>query len=336
MYRSLLVPLDGSASSEHALPIAVSIARRSGATLHLVYVHVPFDRIYIEGVRVADTSATSAHLEGAGAYLEGVRARLVSNSDLRITCDILDGPVAGAISDYAATTSADLVILTAHGREGLARLWLGSVTDALVRWSRAPILLLPHAAVASNGEHRQPFQQILIPLDGSTLAEQILEHAIAFGVVMRAEFTLVHVVEPFTLAGDTPFAYRSRLDIAAATQQQIEAQAYLDRVAWPLQAQGVAVRTRVVIAREPANALLHEAWQHSTDLIAMATHGRGGLARMLVGNVARRVLRDSGLPILLYRPQMRNSSADRDTYLQLIKPIARDTTISYEMSVPIT
>jgi len=316
MYRSLLVPLDGSASSERALPIAANIARRSGATLRLAYVHIPSGGIYIEGMQAADAGARLAQLEGAHAYLEGVRTRMASAFDIPIACDVLDGPVAGAIADHAVAADVDLVIIMTHGREGLARLWLGSVTDALVRWSKAPILALPHAGREFGVESVQGFQRILIPLDGSALSEQILEPVIALGILMQAECILVHVVEPFGFSGYAPLARSARLDVTATARQQSEAQDYLDQVAVYLQSHKVAVRTRVLIAREPARAILDDARKHGIDLIAMATHGRGGLARLIVGGLPVQVLHHGALPVLLYRPRERSVGADRGVHRQ--------------------
>jgi nucleotide-binding universal stress UspA family protein len=303
----------------------VNIARHTGAILRLVHVQVPPTAFYIEGLQVADSSAVSARAEGARAYLESVRARLVSESDLAITCVVSDRPIVGAIADQAIVTGADLLILAIHGQEGLARLWLGTVTDALVRWSRVPILFQPLRTKVPNMAHVQPFRQMMILLDGSALAEQILGPAVALGAVMRAEFTLLHVVEPFRLVGSTQLANTSRLSMAAVAKQQLEAQAYLDRVARSFQTHGLCVRTRVIIAPEPASAILQAARQHQIDLIAMTTHGRGGLAHLLLGSVAARVFHNGGLPVLLYQPQVRRGKVERDEGLALQNVIVRET-----------
>ena len=99
MYLSLLVPLDGLVSSVVALPIAVGIARRTGATLYLMHVRLPPSTLYIEGMQVADHNARASRLERGRAYLEGVRVRLASESDITIACDVFDKPVVGAIAD---------------------------------------------------------------------------------------------------------------------------------------------------------------------------------------------------------------------------------------------
>jgi nucleotide-binding universal stress UspA family protein len=171
----------------------------------------------------------------------------------------------------------------------------------------------------------------MIPLDGSAPAEQILEPALALGAVMRAEFTLLHVVEPSRLVGYAPLVFAGRHDKAATTQQHLEAQACLSRIAQRLRTHGFAVRTCVLVAREAANAILQAARQHRSDLIAMTTQGHGGLAGLLVGRVAVRVLHDGGFPVLLYRPQVRHGSAEGDEHLPLQHRSVRDTVDSPEI-----
>lgn len=303
MYDSVLVPLDGSAFGEHALPAAVSIARRAGATLRLVHVYALYQPIYVEGMPVIDESLHSLRREHERAYLERVRARLVSETDLTITCSLLEGPVAEAIAQHAGATGAGLIVMTTHGYGGLTRAWLGSVADGLVRRSPVPVLLLRPGEGAPELDRPPALRQILIPLDGSALAEQILGHALALGTLMQAEYTLLHVVEPITLSGALPVVFAPEVDPELLKQSQVAAQHYLDGVATRLQGKGVQVQPRVLVSTQPAAAILDDARQHGAELIAMATHGRSGLARLVIGSIADKVLRAADVPVLLYRPQ---------------------------------
>ena len=137
MYRSILVPLDGSSFSEHALPVAWHIARRSGAALHLIYVRVPSDpgEIQAEPILDAGADASAAGQEHESDYLNGLRERLVSTAAPPITYTTAaeDGPIARTLARAAVEGNADLIVMTTHGRGGLARLWLGSVADDLIR-----------------------------------------------------------------------------------------------------------------------------------------------------------------------------------------------------------
>jgi nucleotide-binding universal stress UspA family protein len=147
------------------------------------------------------------------------------------------------------------------------------------------------------------FRHILIPLDGSGLAEQILEPALALGDLTQTAYTLLGVVEPLVVPGYAPLAQAAPLDVQVTQMVQAEAQRYLDDLAQRLRAGGRQVHTRTLFAGQPAVAILDAARANGADLIALATHGRSGLARLLIGSVADKVRRGADMPVLLYRPQ---------------------------------
>jgi nucleotide-binding universal stress UspA family protein len=302
MYRTLLVPLDGSPLSEQALPAACHLAHRYKATLHLVHVHVSNDFIYIEGMPVIDAQLHSRGREHEHAYLEQIHARVAETGLQAIvanpTCDI---SVAQTLVAYAAAEEIDLIVMTTHGRGGLARFWLGSVADALVRWGAAPTLLMRPPEVAPADATAPSFQRILIPLDGSDLSEQILTHALALGRPFGAAYVLLCIVD---VAGDEAITGGAlpNFETEQIQRRRNEAQQYLDGVAHRLQAAGVETETHVVIARQPALAILEGVHTHNVNLIAMATHGRSGIARLLVGSVTDKVMRGATMPMLLYHP----------------------------------
>jgi nucleotide-binding universal stress UspA family protein len=273
--------------------------------LHLAHVHVLNDPIYIEGMPVIDAELHSLAREHERAYLERVRDGLISPRELSITCANLDsnGSVAGTLARYVETSKIDLVVMTTHGRGGLARAWLGSVADALVRCSPVPSLLVRPGESAPDIAQTPQLKRIMIPLDGSTLSEQILESAVELGGLTEAEYILLRAAEPFVLVGYAPLAQASRLDLKLTQEGLAAAQRYLDRVAERLRAEGHPARTRALLAEQPAVAILDEVRLQDADLIAMTTHGRSGLARLLLGSVADKVLRGSTLPVLLQRPQ---------------------------------
>jgi nucleotide-binding universal stress UspA family protein len=312
MYRSLLVPLDGSLFGEQALPVAADIARRSGATLRLVHVHTPYTRdpIYVEGLPVIDDQLRSLGKQHERAYLERLRERVARETGITTLVALLEvrdtpelsGTVAEALADYAAATDTGLAVMTTHGRGGAARFWLGSVADALVRLSPVPVLLLRPDVDAGEAPSPRSFQRILIALDGSELAEEILRPALAFGRLMQAGYTLLRVVEPRVAAGTGPFTTPTDLDPDETQRRHAEAQSYLEGIVRRLRTESVHVDTRAIIAPHAALAILEEARRGGADLIALATHGRSGLARLFIGSVADKVLRGADTPVLLYRP----------------------------------
>jgi nucleotide-binding universal stress UspA family protein len=303
MYRTILVPLDGSIVAEHALPLAVEIAHRAKATLHLVHVHVPVASAYSGIELTIDLSFDATVRENEQVYLERVLQQIVTASPVRVTYELLDGPVAAALCAQAVATGTDLIVMTTHGRGPLSRFWLGSIADKLVRQEPMPVLLLRPREETPDLACKPSLQHVLIPLDGSELAEEILESAIALGSLMQAHYTLLHVLEPIILP-DRRFAGNAvgGFDSDLLKTLQDEAQAYLDRMAGRLRARSLQVQTRLITNRTAAPAILDEVREHPTDLIALATNGRGGLARLLLGSVADKVVRGSAVPVLVYRP----------------------------------
>ena len=195
MYRSLLVPLDASACAEQALPPALSIAHRADAVLNVVSVQVPFPPTYEGLVPVRNPLQADAR-ERARSYLDAVVRRIAATSPVPTTATLLDGPVAEALYRHAGTTGIDLVVMTVVGAGPWTRLWLGSVADELVRRLPMPLLLMRPREPAPAPDMEPTFRHILIPLDGSDVAEQILEPAVALGKLMQAEYTLLQVAKP--------------------------------------------------------------------------------------------------------------------------------------------
>lgn len=313
MYRSILVPLDGSLLSEQSLPLACELARRSGALLRLAYVHqaVNADPISIAGMPVIDQQMHSLGKAHEHAYLEYLHDRLATTFDLPIAIAVLDAAestdqtnhdrsVPQMLAQYAAATTTDLIVMTTHGRGGIARLWLGSVADQLVHLSTLPLLLVRPQQNLKAVADLASIHQILIALDGTESAEHILLSARTLGELTHAEYTLLHVVEPHTRLFSTPID----VEMHSSQQQQALAQRYLDHKAWPFRAAGAHVQIDVRMAEQVAVAILEGACEHHADLIAIATHGNRGIARLLLGSVADKVLRGTTLPVLLCRPQL--------------------------------
>lgn len=303
---SILVPFDGSNLAERAAPVAVEVARRAGAALRLVHVHVPLpaEPIYMEGLPVMDEHMRSVRRTHEQAYMEKALARLPRGVNASMA--ILDGPVASALADDARASGADLIVMTTHGRGGLERSWLGSVADELIRISPVPLLLVPSGAGPVSGV----FRHILVPLDGSALAEAILEHVVRLGrLEPGAEVTLLDVVQPVTSDVWLSYAALAPSETVSVTQRQEQrAREYLEAIARRLEDIGLRVRSRVVVAANVAAAVLEMAHGEEVDLVALATHGRSGLARLAVGSVADKVIRGSRTPVLLFRPPSALSS----------------------------
>ena len=303
MYQSILVPLDGSAFSEHALPVARTIARASGATVHLAQVHVPSVKQFLASAPSVDAGLDAENRKRERAYLDAIPARMGAEADLKLVPVSLDGPVAQALATYVSTNDIDLVVMTTHGRGGFTRLWLGSVAHTLAHHITVPLLLIRPDETSPELTATRTLHHFLVPLDGSPLAEEVLEPTFELAKLMQADCTLLHVVEPLQLIGYSPTAAAVNLEAKVTESLQRDAEQYLGTLAQRLQADGVPVHTRVVMDAQPAAGIVRVAGESGMDVIAMATHGRGGLSRMLIGSVADKVVRSAEMPILVYRPK---------------------------------
>jgi nucleotide-binding universal stress UspA family protein len=309
LLHNILVPLDGSAFGEHALPLALSLARAASARLLLLHVHPPLEALYAE-IQLSDISLETELRQRAKAYLNLVHERVKAVFTGPVTVLHADGDIAPMIRAEADKCHADLVVMTTHARGAFSRFWLGSVTDEMVRHSTHPIVLVhPKDHAADLSADRAP-RHILVPLDGSEFAEHILEEALRLGQLGKAEFTLLRVVRPALPVAIPPDPgaigvmaedMALQIDLVQAQLQQ-EASAYLQQVAAKVRSRGLVAHTRVVLEDQPAEAIL-DAAASPIDFIALQTHGRGGVARLLLGSVSDKVIRASHVPVLVQRPR---------------------------------
>jgi nucleotide-binding universal stress UspA family protein len=247
-------------------------------------------------------------------YLEKLVRRLRAEPGLAVSAALVDGPIAATLLRQTQATGAGLVVMTTHGRGSLSRLWLGSVADRMVRQTTVPLLLVrPREEEAEPVLHAGP-PHFLIPLDGSPLAEQVLGPAVSLGQPLGARYTLLQVISPVDrlvsegtgcyLPGEVVVQELKRLE----GTMRAHAEDYLGRITKDLCARSLAVEARVVSQEEPAVAIGEFAQANAVGIIALATHGRGGFARLFLGSVADKVLRSSAIPLLVCRPSASKTS----------------------------
>lgn len=294
MYRTILVPLDGSEFGEHSLPLALSIAELSGASLRLVHVRASATRESVVGDFNSGEQASAGR-----AYLEKVKDRIGKVKSIRCITAVVDGRTPDALFEESRSEGVDLVVMTTHGRGPLSRFWLGSVADELIRRLSQPILLVRPNETQTDLNHLPSLRRLLIPLDGSPMAEQIIEPAIELGGLFKSEFTLLHVIEPVILP-DRRLGGNALSDPVISHELYSEADNYLEHIAERMRSTGVHVTKRVIMNRFTAGAVISEAGGvKELNLIAMTTHGRGGISRLMLGSVADKVVRGALTPVLL-------------------------------------
>jgi nucleotide-binding universal stress UspA family protein len=306
MIRSILVPLDGSDFAEHALPLAAGLARHAGATLRLARVHVPFMPQASMGAYVPPPDEAHERRDER-AYLDGVARRLNEVGALTIETALLEGDPATVLTEFARGGAVDLVVIATHARGAFGRFWLGSVADELSKALAAPVLLMRADEGKVELNREASMKSIVVPLDGSPLAEKAIRPAAELARLFDAELALVRVNRPGILEIPLPegagaYSMTGMIEDAKQIEQREreEARKYLDGVAAALAVRGVRCRTDVLIDRTPADGILTEASARHADLIALETHARRGLARMFLGSVADDVLRGGETPILVH------------------------------------
>lgn len=296
MFDVILVPLDGSELAAGALAPAAEIARLAGSRIHLVRVpdlpvHAILDQL--PGDIARETAAARSE---AQASLEEAAARLRAEG-LAVSMSLEEGPPAHGIAHAVSETGAGLVVLTSHGRGAVARAWLGSTADRLIRTLDVPILML------RKGEWQKP-RRILIGLDGSERAEEILAPTLELARMWESGLLLVHIVP-----APSP---RSIGEAGTWLQKQsLIAHRYIHALAVKYRAQGFDVHSQVPVRWDPAQVLQELAETDDVDMLALSTRGLGGVDRLLLGSVADKVIRDSGLPTLILRPRSEGTSTSR-------------------------
>ena len=300
MVTQILVPLDGSSLAEQALSCAMTLGRGLPAELVLFRtVSIPYDARAILDDAGLKVDRLMERLEWeAKVYLRGI-ANQLREAGLSVRQVVQYGPAAEAIVDYAEQEDIQQIVMATHGYTGISRWAHGSVAERVLQSAGVPVLLV-RAQESALSDSRQPMscRRILVPLDGSALAEQVLPSATSVAQALDAQMILFRV--PIVYAsGSLMGEWYLPLEGVFETANQ-DAQAYLNRVASHLKEQGVNVSTAMRMG-SVAESIIEYAEANQIDLIAMCTHGRTGLARWTLGSVADRVLRASNVPILLVR-----------------------------------
>jgi len=295
VYRHIMVPLDGSRFAESALPSAFTLSRLTGADVRLVTVEEPIPAFSYD----LDDNVVR---EWSGRYLDKVIRGASGRTGGTLTYDIVAGHVVEALEVAAEACHADIVVMATHGRGVLTRAWLGSVADAFLHHTSRPVLMVrPKEEEAPDITADVSYGKILVPLDGSDLSESALSHAIDFGALFGASYHLVRIL-PFALDVASPYLPTTfQLNQDLVEDARTGAQEYLEGHAQRMSARGLEVGVSVRMATQAGPGILKEAEARGCALIAMATHGRAGLRRTILGSTADKVLRGSHVPLLCHR-----------------------------------
>ena len=309
MYKTIMVPTDCSGFDREAIRVALRLAERSEAKLHLVRVSASNAFMAMAGSTDVLALASEAlqqeiDTELAELYALAAECRIISTAD--VTASLEQGPIPDALAGYAKRHDVELVVISTHGRSGFARLSMGSVTDSLIRATKIPVLVVKPPRSYLNPQVAGTLRRIVVPLDGSALAEQILPRVVTLAELEDSELTLLYVLKPQTYAQEQiqdPMLPWWEKDIASA-------EAYLFPMAANLRRRGLAVSSDIVIGENVAEKIAEFARTEKADLIAIATHGRGGLSRLIHGSVADALTKSAHTSVFVFHPAAKIAATD--------------------------
>jgi nucleotide-binding universal stress UspA family protein len=295
MFRSILVPVDGSIMAEQAAMPAAEIAKRLGARLSLAVVH-PWGPM--EDAPVAGTAYDREVRWQEVRYLERLRDRVAGAFGIEAACRVLEGDQATALASFAEEVGADLAVTSTRGRGVLLRTCQGDLALRLAHALACPTLFLKPRGRDQVVVPPTGFRRVLVALDGSRLAEASLEPVLALADHSRRHVTLAQVVSP--------------LGVGLPARRR-EALAYLLRVAERLRERerDVEVDVRVLPRVDPARAVLDYARRVQADLVALATRERGATRRIALGSMADAVVHRGFVPTLVCHSPAKRGEARR-------------------------
>jgi nucleotide-binding universal stress UspA family protein len=322
MLSTILVPLDGSELSEHALPYAEVLAWAGDARLVLTHAALPpvAPRYLLQDLRgavgelehAARSAASTLLPTTAPGFEAQAEAEVVTRADAyltRLACGLSRSGITtetvlafrepiGAILEAIRTREPDLVVMATHGRSGLGRWAYGSVAEAVLRCSPVPVLLVQAWQVEGVYHRLAARPPLLVPLDGSSFAEEALRVAAELAYALGGQLILMQAV-PAASASPIRPEHGSYCETAMS-----EARNYLSRVADRITREELLPMPQIdVRVGDPAESIAAAADAHEAGLVVMASHGRTGIMRRLFGGVGYATLRRARVPLLVVRLQ---------------------------------
>ena len=296
MYKRILVPLDGSDLAEQVLPYVLFISKDLQSKIDLLQILPPGLNRRKEGANGNSTAIK----ENAEAYLELIRKSL-AELGMAVSCSIKVGEPEQLIVEEAEKMPGTMVAMSTHGRTGVNRWLMGSITDKVLHaYNNSLLIVRPRETSRLPQEIK--LKTMIVSLGGSTQSEEVLPHSIALAKPRNLKVILLRVVpipDDYYRYAEYPLI---RSDPAPHQTEQ-RARGYLDILALDLQRQGIScVEQRVLLGR-PASVIVDIDRETPDNVVTMTTHGHSGFGRLLLGSVTNEVVRNCGSPVLVIVPQ---------------------------------
>jgi nucleotide-binding universal stress UspA family protein len=299
MYKRILIPLDGSKTAEAVLPYARTVARKLNIPVDLLgVVDVAALAIQVSrgSTRYFDTIIADS-VRGSEDYLKRM---LTTFRNANVKCTTEKGKPEEVILEKAGDKTT-LVTMATHGRSGINRFLLGSIAEKVLRAATSPILLV-RAGEEINNDGEAVLNSVIVPLDGSELAETVLPSVIALARELGLEVILLRAYKvPANIYASSEDYYPAQYE-EIRTELRDEAHNYLEKKVAELRRFGIPKVSSVTPEGLGADEIMALGRKLPDNLIAMCTHGRSGIGRWMLGSVAETVVRHSGDPVLIARP----------------------------------
>jgi nucleotide-binding universal stress UspA family protein len=299
MYNKMLIPLDGSKTAEKVLPYARYLAGKFNMPVELLAVidiaeiatHMPAEKARFLNTLIEDSVRAS---EG---YLRGIAGTFKGGT---VKSTVEKGRAEDTIIEKGAADKSTLITMATHGRSGLNRFLLGSVAEKVLRGAANP-LLLARATETASAEGEAIFNTLIVPLDGSEVAESVLPAAADMAKRLGLEVVLFRAYHiPYNAyAGDEGF-YAVNFDELIASVRD-EANEYLEKKVADMKTRGVEKVSALTKEGFAGDEIIALGRNTPNGLIAMSSHGRSGMKRWVLGSVAETVVRHTSDPVLIIR-----------------------------------
>lgn len=318
-FKKILAPTDFSACADRAFAFALDLARRHGAVVQLMHVVGS-----VEGEALRHSPEARARQETPHKIVyDFLRETIEQHATEGVFIDpvVLHGDaVTSTILTHAKREGAGLIVMGMHGRHGMQRLLMGSVAERTQRLAPCPVLTVPAPLTSEKQGEKPPepgIQRILVPIDFSEHAEPLLRAARELADTYGARLDLLHVVEMLLFAGMSAEMLNEGTLLADLHQQALQE---LRRLWKQVGGQEGQAGLHVEVGHAAAH-IVDFAAQHGAGLIVMASQGRSGMERFLIGSVAERVARTAGCPVLTLKA--RSSGAAMPLTGRRAEPAAR-------------
>ena len=267
-YEHLVVALDGSPEAERAVPYGKQLAQKVGATLHL---------LHVEAAEEPGDSGIYRHVKDLAMEVGALAEVRPMGAD--------EVPAGALIDRFLGELGNATAVMATHGRGRVAAALLGSVTTKVVSAGHAVVAVGP--SVSSTA---QPITRVLACVDASSFSEQVVAEAAGWAKALGAALWMIEVVDP-------------KVRLPDSGGEALQESSYVHRLAQDIKSSGLDIEWEVLHDGHAGRAIAAYAASEAGTLVALATHGRSGLRRAVVGSVAGDVLKNATVPVVLLQPQ---------------------------------